>query len=146
MTYFPCLASVTIIYCVVVGQRSPATPPSILLASDPLSSNSGQKPLPVVSSDAAKFCIKRTFFFCKLGTANYLFRRFRMETVTGRGSCIADFRGKKTVGSMHSVASHHCEGVCLFGPQGADCKEAQGGCRNGQQRWDRLRWRGPFII
>lgn len=79
-------------------------------------------------------------------SANYLFRRFRMETVTGRGSCIADFRGKKTVGSMHRVASHHCEGVGLFGPQGADCKEAQGGCRNGQQRWDRLRWRGPFII
>ena len=50
MTYFPCLASVTIIYCVVVGQRSPATPPSILLASDTLSSDSGQKPLPAVSS------------------------------------------------------------------------------------------------
>ena len=25
----------------------------------------------------------------------------------------------------------------LFGPQGTDCKEVQGGFRNGQQRWDR---------
>ena len=47
MTYFPCLASVTIIYC-VVGQRSPATPPSILLASDGPADDSGWKPSPVV--------------------------------------------------------------------------------------------------
>jgi len=48
VTYFPCLASVTIIYCVVVGQRSPATPPSILLASDGPADDSGWKPSPVV--------------------------------------------------------------------------------------------------
>ena len=48
MTYFPCLASVTIIYCVVVGQRSPATPPSILLAYDGPADDSGWKPSPVV--------------------------------------------------------------------------------------------------
>ncbi len=48
MTYFPCLASVTIIYCVVVGQRSPAMPPSILLAYDGPADDSGWKPSPVV--------------------------------------------------------------------------------------------------
>ena len=50
MTYFPCLASVTIICRVVVGQRSPATPPSILLAYDGPADDSGWKPLTVVSS------------------------------------------------------------------------------------------------
>ena len=48
MTHFPCLASVTIIYCVVVGQRSPATPPSILLTSDGPADEAGWKPSPVV--------------------------------------------------------------------------------------------------
>ena len=47
MTYFPCLVSMTIIYCVVVGQRSPATPPSILLASDGPADDSRWKPSPV---------------------------------------------------------------------------------------------------
>ena len=48
MPCFPCLAGVTVICGVVVSQRSPATPPSILLASDGLADDSGWKPSSVV--------------------------------------------------------------------------------------------------
>ena len=61
MTYFPCLASVTIIYCVVVGQRSPATPPSILLASDGPADDSGWKPSPVAGPVMLSFSMKNRF-------------------------------------------------------------------------------------
>ena len=60
MTYFPCLASVTIIYCVVVGQRSPAMPPSIHLAYDGPADDSGWKQSPVVGPVLLILGVKKT--------------------------------------------------------------------------------------
>ena len=48
VTCFTCLTGEGTICFVVVSQRSPATPPSILLASDTFPGDSGWKPSPVV--------------------------------------------------------------------------------------------------
>ena len=61
MTCFPCLDWEGTICFVVVSQRSPATPPSILLASDTFPVDSGWKPSPVAGPVMLSFNMKNRF-------------------------------------------------------------------------------------
>ena len=54
-------------------------------------------------------------------------------------------RSSQAIGRLAALEAVPVRWKGLFGPQGADWKEAQGGCRNGQQRWDRVSGGRGFI-